>query len=299
MQSMRKDDNPLRGIALMLFAMMAFSGTDVISKWLAGQGYSPFEIAFARYAVLALALLPALIRSRGGVLRSARPRLQSLRGLFMAGTTSFFIFGLAGLPLADATAIGFASPLMATALSVPVLKERVGGRRWAGVAVGFLGIVIAMRPGAASFDSAAFMPLGSAVCWAAGLIVTRLMKASESPVTTLAYTALVASSALLLPVLYVWKTPTLPDLAMALVMGGITALAQWTLILALHNAPPSVVAPFAYSQIVWATLFGAIVFGVIPDLATWSGAGIVVACGLYLLHRERMELRTHAGRPMN
>jgi len=285
-KALKKGDNPLYGIALMLSAMLAFSAMDVISKRLAVE-YSPIEIAFARYAVLALAMVPYIVRSRGAVLRTARPGLQCLRGFFMAATTACFVFGLASLPLADTTAIGFASPLLATVLSALILKERIGFGQWAAVGLGFLGILVAVRPGAASFDPAALMPLAAALFWASGLVVSRVMKESEPPLTTLAYTALAGSAVLLLPVVLVWTTPVPVALGLALVTGLVTTFGHWALILSVQYAPPSVVAPFVYSQIIWATLFGAFFFGVLPDAATGIGAAIVVACGLYTIQRER------------
>jgi drug/metabolite transporter (DMT)-like permease len=283
-------ESPLRGILLMLGAMFTFSSTDVMSKLLTAD-LPPVEIGFLRYAVLAVAILPFLFRAGPRSLRTARPGLQMLRALFMVGTTVLFISSLVVLPVAEATAIGFASPFFATALAIPFLGESIGFRRWAAILWGFLGILVVVRPGSAAFEPAALLPLGSAACWASGLIATRLMKASEPALTMLAYTAGIGLLVLALPLPWFWIAPSPGALILALVMGGLTAVAQWLLILALLRAPASVVAPFVYSQILWASGFGALVFGALPDSRTGIGAAIVIASGLYIFHRESVMAR--------
>ncbi len=164
-------ERTLTGIAMVLAAMVLFSAMDGISKYLAVD-YHPIEIAALRQLFTVLALLPFIVRSPLA-LRTARPLLQIGRGLCMFCSSILFIVGLSHLPIADASAIGFVSPLLVTALSIPFLGEKVGIRRWTAVIVGFGGVMIVVRPGTGAFDPAALFPLGSAAAWALGLILTR------------------------------------------------------------------------------------------------------------------------------
>jgi drug/metabolite transporter (DMT)-like permease len=279
-------ERTLTGIAMTLVAMFVFSGMDGISKFLAID-YHPVEIAAMRQFFTTLALLPFVLRAPV-VLRTQRPLLQLGRGLCMFCSSILFIFGLAHLPIADASAIGFVSPLLVTALSIPFLGEKVGIRRWTAVIVGFTGVMIVVRPGTSTFDPAAFLPLASAAAWAMGLILTRIMRDSEAVLTTIFYSTIVGLLAAGSVLPFVWRTPDTPGLALMAAMGLLGALGQSLLIAAFTHAAASILAPFSYSQMLWATLIGYFVFSAIPDAATWTGAAIIIASGLYTLHRERI-----------
>jgi drug/metabolite transporter (DMT)-like permease len=259
---------------------------DGLSKYLAVD-YHPIEIATMRQFFTTLALLPFLARSPLA-LRPARPLLQIGRGLCMFCSSILFIFGLSHLPIADASAIGFVSPLLVTALSIPLLGEKVGIRRWTAVIVGFAGVMIVVRPGTGAFDPAALFPLASAVAWALGLILTRIMRNSDQVLTTIFYSTLVGLviGGLALP--FVWRTPDLAGLALMAAMGLLSAISQTLLIAAFARAAASILAPFSYSQMVWATLIGYFAFATLPDALTWLGAAVVITSGIYTLHRERV-----------
>ena len=184
-------DRPFTAIAFTLAAMLLFSVMDGIAKHMTAS-MPPLQVVWGRYFFNTLFLLPWLLLVwRDRPVATGQPKLQLLRGLFMLGSSTFFVTGLAHLPLAQATAIGFVAPLMVTALSIPLLGEKVGLRRWLAVLAGFVGMVIIIRPGTDQFDPAAFYPMLSATSWALGLIMTRRMRHAEKPVTTLFYTALV------------------------------------------------------------------------------------------------------------
>jgi len=279
-------ERTLTGIAMALAAMVLFSGMDGISKFLAVD-YHPLEIAAMRHVFTTLALLPFVIRSPLA-LRASRPLLQVGRGLCMYASSILFIVGLSHLPIADASAIGFVSPLLVTALSIPFLGEKVGIRRWTAVIVGFTGVMIVVRPGTGAFNPAALYPLISAVAWAMGLILTRIMRNSDQVLTTIFYSTLVGLVVGRATLPFVWRTPDAEGLALMAAMGLLSAISQTLLIAAFTRAAASILAPFSYSQMLWSTLIGYFVFSTIPDAVTWTGAVIVIASGIYTLHRERI-----------
>jgi drug/metabolite transporter (DMT)-like permease len=282
-------EQPFKGIALMLLSMAVFSVMDGVSKLLAAELH-PFEVAWGRFLFVTLILVPALAM-RPRALVSAHPRRQILRGFCMLGSALFFIAGLAQLPLAEASAIGFVSPFMITALSIPLLGEQVGIRRWSALAVGFIGVLVVMRPGSAAFDPAALFPIASAACWALGIIITRQMQGREGVLTTLAWSTAVGFAALSLVVWPFWQGPTALQWALLAAMGVLSTGGQVLLIASFRYAGASLLSPFSYSQMVWATMIGFFVFGHLPDAWTWAGAAIIIASGIYTLHRERVRAR--------
>jgi len=280
-----RNESVLPAIGLVLLSVALFSIMDAFSKVLAAE-LDPIEIVWGRYLVI-LALLIPLAARQPRTLRSARPTLQLVRALCVFGSAVFFIAGLARLPLADASAIAFAAPLLVTALSIPLLGEHVGVRRWSAVAVGFVGVLIVIRPGSGAFDSAALLPLLSAVCWALSIVVTRRMRHDDRPLTTLLHSTvigLVLSSAAL-P--FVWQRASLAQWLVMAAMAGMSAGGQYFLIAGLMRGAASLLAPFTYSQIVWSTLLGYFVFDALPTAWTWCGAALIVASGIYIGHRER------------
>jgi drug/metabolite transporter (DMT)-like permease len=279
-------ESMLPAIGLVLLSVALFSIMDALSKLLAAR-LDAVEIVWGRYLVI-LALLAPLVGRDPRSLIAARPTLQAVRGICLFASAVLFIAGLAFLPLADASAIAFASPLVVTALSIPILGEQVGIRRWSAVAAGFVGVLIVIRPGSGTFDAAALLPLLSAVCWAFSMVVTRRMGHHDKPLTTLFYSTvvgLVLSSAAL-P--FVWRPASAADWMLIVAMGGLHAGGQYFLIAGLMRGAASLLAPFTYSQIVWSTLLGYFIFGALPTAWTWSGAALIVASGVYIAHRERV-----------
>lgn len=273
-------------VIYVLSAMVVFSSQDTLSKILVVD-YSPFQIAWCRYAINLLILIPFLLRSRGKVLVSRLPWIQLARGFAVAGSAVVFMAGLGRMPIADATAIQFISPLLITAFSIPFLGERVGPSRWIAVIVGFIGIVIIVRPGSDAFQLGALLPLFSAVLWAIGMVLTRRIKNAESALTTLGISTLVAIAVLTAILPFVWSPLTVRAALLLLAMGLISILGQYLMILGYSRRPASVLAPLSYTQMVWSTISGLVIFGAIPGLSTWIGGAIVVASGLYVLRREQ------------
>ncbi len=281
---------PWRGIALMLMALAVFSGMDGITKHLT-SALPPLEVALIRYAFHLLFLVPLLAAAGPGVLRSRQPLRQGLRGLCMLGSGVFFIIGLTTLPIAQATAIGFASPLMVAALVGPLLGEAVGLRRWAVIALGFAGVLMVVRPGTDAFVPAAIWPILSAVSWAFGLIITRRMRDGDPPLTTAFYTGVVGVGVLAVLAPWQWRSfGLLEHLPLLAVAGAASALGQYLMVRSLIHAPASLLAPTIYSQLLWSSLIGWLAFETVPDDWTWIGATVIIASGFVLWRQERQAL---------
>ncbi len=282
-------ERPFRGIGLVLLAVGLFSVMDALSKLLAAR-LDPVEVVWGRYLAILLMLAPLVLR-RPLLLATARPGLQLQRGVAVLGAALLFIAGLQRLALADATAIGFASPLLVTALSIPLLREHVGIRRWTAVAVGFTGVLVVVRPGSGAIGAAALLPLASAACWAFGIVVTRRMGGADRPLTTLVWSTAIgfALSSAALP--FVWREASPADWAIMAAMGVLSAGGQYLFIAGLAHGAASLLAPFSYSQMIWSTLMGYLVFAAVPSAWTWGGAVLVVGSGVYIAHRERVRAR--------
>ena len=279
--------NHLRGILLLLAAGLAFSAMDATGKHLT-KSLPVVEITWGRYLFHLLAL-PLFLggRSLRSALRSTRPGLQVVRSALLMGSTFIFFLAVKYIPLGDATAIGFVGPLIVTALSVPLLGERVGLRRWSAVCVGFASVLIIIRPGIGMVHWAASLPLASAVCFALYQITTRILSRSDSATTTYFYSATVglAVTTLFLPL--EWQMPSLADWAALVFLGVMGGFSHYLLIRAFAAAPASLLAPFTYCQLIWSITVGFFWFGDFPDRWTFVGAGLVAASGLYVLYRER------------
>jgi len=280
-------DEPLKAIVLAVSATVLFASADTISKYLSG-GLPIVEFMWIRYVLF---LVMALILVGRGPRRSIRPhnpRLQVTRGLCVVASSILFVHGVRQMTMAQATTISFLSPLLITILSIPLLGEIVGTRRWAAVAAGMVGMLVVVRPGMGGFQPAALFGVASAFCWALALIITRKISNTDAPQTTVLWSAAIGTAilTLMLPFEAVWPTPK--QLGLSLVLGVLASGGQWMVILAHRIAPASLLAPFFYGQLLWVTVLGFLVFGSLPDQWTLTGAGIIIASGLYTAHRERV-----------
>lgn len=283
-----------RGTILMVVSTVFFACSDIVTKELAGR-LPAVEVAWLRYVTFGLLVIPFLLATGGGTaLRSHNPSLQVLRGLGMVGSALLFTAGLPYLPVAEATAIYFISPILIMALSIPFLGEVIGWRRWSAACVGLIGVLLVIRPGTSTFEVAAILPLLGATSWATAAVVTRKMSGRDQAVTTLAYSALVGVVLLSLFLPFVWVAPGLPEIGLGLAMGILSTLGHWLVILAYRHASASVIAPYSYVQLLWAGFLGYLVFGSVPDSLTITGAGIIALSGLYTAYRERV--RAHSAK---
>lgn len=274
------------GILFLLVTVFVITTMDVFVKTLSTTNAVPM-IVWARYTFHFVVLLPLIVRlGPRAIFATKRPVLQIVRSLILFVTTILFFAALSLLPLADATAIMFAGPLIATALSVPMLGEHVGPRRWASVVAGFIGVLIVIRPGMGAIGWTGLLPLAAATTYGLYQITTRIVSRTDGPLTTLAYTALTGTVAMNLAAPFFWQMPTTLDWGMLVIVGALGGLGQFLFIKAYSHATPSVLAPFIYTQLIWATLFGILVFGHFPDFWTIVGALVIAASGLYIWHRE-------------
>jgi drug/metabolite transporter (DMT)-like permease len=197
-------------------------------------------------------------------------------------------FALGKLPMANFTAIGFVGPLFVTILSIPFLGEHVRIRRWSAVIVGFIGVLIVVRPGTSGFEPAALVLIVGSLSWAFAFIITRKAGTTTPAIVALIWTALIGLPVSSAAVPFVWKDPTLVDLSVMVAMGASHLLGQYLLIRAIDHASASILAPITYSQMIWSAAIGMFVFNTFPDEWAVFGAVIIVGSGLYVWHRERV-----------
>ena len=274
------------GIACTVGAFSAFSCADALVKWLSAD-YTVIQLVFLEMAVAAPGLLAYAVGVSG--LRGLKPRypaLAFLRSALLTGCTLSVLWAISMIPLAEVYSILFAAPILVTVLAGPLLGESVGGRRWLAVGLGFVGILIILRPGFQQIDVPHLAALAAALLFALSVIVLRRVPAGESS------SALLASvvgchllvTAPLLP--GVWRNMDMLDLGLAAIAGLLVAIAHLLLVLGFRAAPAAVVAPFHYVQILWAVLFGITVFGDLPDVGMLVGAALVIAAGVLILRLE-------------
>ncbi|UEM02872.1 DMT family transporter [Skermanella rosea] len=276
----------LRGIGLLTLALVAFAVMDVLIKWLSAS-YGTFQIVFFR-SVFGLLPLCVLVATSGGIrlLRTSRPGGHVLRSLVGASALVCFFYAFKHMPLADVYAIHFAGPLFLTALSGPMLGEHVGWRRWSAVGVGFLGVVVMLQPGSGMFTPVALVPLLGAVFYAFAMIFVRKLSRTETNAAIVCYFTLTGVAVGAIGMAADWRTPDLPGFGLLAAVGILGGVAQIMMTQAFRSAPAAVLAPFEYTAMIWAVLFGYLVFADVPTSAVITGALIVSASGLYILHRE-------------
>jgi drug/metabolite transporter (DMT)-like permease len=299
-QAPARADRPFKGIALILLSTVFLGSSDVTSKYLSAT-LPAIEIAWIRFMVFALIMTPAMIPgSPLFALKTGRPVFQLARGAVLLGSSLLFISGLHYLPIAEASATAFVSPLFVTALSIVLLSEKVGVRRWLATAAGLIGVLIILRPGTGAFHVAACFPIVSAFCWALTLIMTRMMSGRESSLTIMTWSSIAGVMIMTALVPLVWIAPTWQAVMFGVLIGVASTVGQWIVVLAFRYADASVLAPFSYTQLVWVSILGFLAFGEVPSVWTISGAAIIVGSGLYTAHRERVrrsQLLQAAGEP--
>jgi drug/metabolite transporter (DMT)-like permease len=270
----------------MCAGILCLTVNDAFAKWLTDH-YDPLQVVFLRNLV-ALPMVTAGAVLIGGphVLRTSHLGLHAMRGLLLVSGSFCFFMGLKFLPLAEAVSLVFAAPIFITALSVPLLGEKVGWRRWSAVLVGFLGVLIIVRPGAAAFQYASLFVVATALFYALIMLSARRINRTEGIWTLMFYVVLFPLVFSTLAVPAVWQpvqTAHIPHLVALAVFGtlGLTLISQ-----AFRMAPAPVVAPFDYTALIWASLLGWMVWGELPDSWTYGGAAVIIASGIYIIFRE-------------
>lgn len=283
-----------QAISVICIGIFCLVINDAMAKWLTAY-YSPLQIIFMRN-LLAMPMILVMVLCIGGrsLLRTHHLRTHALRGLLLVGGAYTFFLGLKFLPLAEATSLVFAAPIFITALSVPLLGEQVGWRRWAAVIVGFVGVLIIVRPGAAAFQPASLVVVVTAVLYALIMISARRIDQRESVWTLMLYVVLfpLLFSGLAVPL--VWQAPQLSHLPQIFGMAVFGTLGMTLISQAFRLAPAAIVAPFDYTALIWASLLGWLVWGEIPGVWTYAGAAVIIASGIYIVIRETRQARPAA-----
>ncbi len=283
----RPSDAPFRGVLMMCIAVLCFATMNGFVKELRIQELPLVEIIWGRYFFHTLLVLAIFPRKIPTLLSGSDKKLQVIRSILVLLATACMFTAVGLMPLADAVAITFIAPLLITALSVPFLKEKVGLRRWIAVFVGFVGMIVIVRPGGGLFQLAALLPVGVTILYAVYQIITRVISHRTDPINSLFYTAIVGGVVMSLIVPFFWQTPTLEQWGLLILAGFLGGLGHWAIIIAYQRAEAPLVAPFAYTELIWATLLGLSLFGDFPDIWTLVGAGIIAMSGIYILQRER------------
>ena len=279
----------LTGIALMCGAVACFACLDAIAKYLNGY-MDTMQVVWARYTgafLLTLVIFNPV--SRPGMMRTTRPVLQLVRSGLLLGSTLTNFIAFRYLQLDQALSILFSAPFLVAILAGPMLGEWIGWRRWLAILVGFAGVLLVTRPGTGGIHWAALYSVASAVFYAFYIVTTRILSRSDRTDTTLFYSNMVGTVAMLPVLPFVWSMPDDNFVIMLMVVfGAFGSFGHYLLIAAHRLAPASTLAPFMYTQLVWAICLGYMIFADVPNSWTLAGAGVVVASGLYLLHRERV-----------
>jgi len=305
----------LIGAAYALAAVTCFSVNDVGIKFLSG-GYALHQVVFIR-AMVALVVFTCLVMPFAGglaVLRTRRPVIHLVRGLCVVAANMCLFLGLAALPIADATAIFFVSPLVITVFSVIFLHETVGPRRWAAIAVGFVGVLVIVKPGTAAFQAASLLPIAAAFLYATLHMLTRRIGGTESAATMAAYiqiTFLAASALIGLAIgdgrfagsghpsleflLRGWTWPARDDYPILATLGVAGLFGGLFISQAYRLSEAAFAAPFEYVAMPMAIVWGVAVFGTWPDATAWIGIALIIGSGLYLLWRETVRDATVTG----
>jgi drug/metabolite transporter (DMT)-like permease len=283
-------DNLQRAVVYMILTALLIPLLNASAKYLAAS-YPILEITWARYAGHFVYMVVFFAPRLGtGLLVSSRPGLQLMRSTLLCVSTLIFITALAYVPLTTATAISFTGPFIVTALAPLLLGERVTAARWLAVAVGFLGALVILRPGAGDVNPAAFLVLASAACSALYQIMSRKLAAHDRAETSITYIALAGFVLTSIPLPFIWKPPaSFVDLLLFIGLGVFGGVGHYFLVRAFELAPAPFVSPFNYLGLIGAALLSVVVFGQFPDLWVWIGAAIIAGSGIFiLLHEHRL-----------
>jgi drug/metabolite transporter (DMT)-like permease len=285
--AVRDIDNPVLGFSAMLLSILLFSFMDASVKWL-GATYPTAQIMFFRCSV---AFVPVLVivalRGGFGILRTAQKKLHLLRSIMGVGAMGLAFYAFSLMPLAEAVSILHTAPLFMTALSVLLLRETVGIRRWSAIVVGFSGMLLVVRPGSGMLDNGSLYMLAAAFLIGCTSIIIRHLGKLDDPVCITFYFTV---TGLLVSVLGIfiqgWQQPPLMDLALLVMVGLLGGMAQYLMTVSYQHIALGTLAPLKYLSIVFGGGIGFLVWGEVPDLQSVFGIGIIVMSGLYTLHRE-------------
>jgi drug/metabolite transporter (DMT)-like permease len=283
-----------RGAIWVLLSAFSFILLQAITKQLGGK-FDSIQIAFFRAVIGGVAVLP-FIYSRGlSAFQTKNLPYHVGRAVFGAMAIFLMVFAVIHMPLADATVLGFTRALFLIVLAVMLLGERIRWRRWTATLVGFGGVVLMLRPGDETFQLAALAAVGASVCFAsAHVCIKKCTTQKDHPLTVQSYYWVLATSLTLLPALWFWTMPNWNELALLVLMGVVSGIAQVFTAYSLSAGEATFVAPFDFTRLIWAAFFGVVFFG--EDLAPFTilGAVVIIGSNVYIAHRQRMESRAKA-----
>ena len=270
------------GVVWMLITAFFFVCVHATGKYLLVR-YPVVQVVWGRYIFHLLLAILVLAPHLKRLLRTTNLKLQLLRSSFMLGSTTFYFAGVQFLPLTEANAINFLTPILVVILAQPILGEKVGLRRWLGVGLGFIGAMIVIRPGSGLMDFAAGILIMSALCNACYQLSTRKLGGIDDPLTTLIFTAIVGSIGASIAVPFYWEPIDLNGWLLMIAIGAFALVGHFALINAFRLAPASTIAPFSYSMLIWSALFGFLIFDQLPDYWVVIGAAVIVIGGVTIL----------------
>lgn len=271
----------LRGILWILIGSVFFSLNDMTVKLL-GETIHPVEISFFRYVIGMVLLAPVFIRMGREGLRTQRLGMHFFRAVIAGTGQAMVYYAVIHLLLADATAFSFSRPIFMTVLAVIILGEVVGWRRWTATAVGFIGVLIMLRPGQAGIDPAALIAIAAAVLFAGGLVIIRYLSSTESPNQILFYYQMFGALIFLGPTVWLWVTPSVQEWAFLILIGTLTCAAMICFVRGFSAGEASILGPIEYMRLIYAALIGFFVFHESPDIWTWAGAAVIIGSAMYI-----------------
>lgn len=292
--AMSRQTNSTMGILLMIGGMFCFAAADTLAKLL-NESFHPMQIVWVRQLGLFVGVMFLLSIKGLSLLKSKNLKIQIARGVAAATSATLFVIGIGYVNIADAVAVSFVAPFLVTILAAFILKEKVGPRRWLAIFIGFLGMLIILRPGMGVMDPALLIIVAAALVFALRQIISRTLAGGDSVLTTIAYTGIVSLAVLTIPMLFFWQWPT--NSGQIMMFSGLAILGacgEVFVIKALEAAEAVVVAPMQYTILIWGTLYGYLIFGHLPDGWTWVGAAVIMVSGLYTLHREHLNSKAKA-----
>jgi len=276
----------MRGILLMCLSTVAFSIMHGLVRFVS-EVLPPFQIAFFRNFFGLAFLLPLLMRSRFAVLRTKQIGLHALRGIINMAAMLMFFTALSISPIAKVTALGFTAPIFMAILAVIVLGERFRIYRWSAIFLGFVGMLIILRPGLVVIDTGALLVIGSAVLWAVAMLIIKIQSRTESSLTIVAYMGIFLGIFSIVPALWVWQPFGLRTLGLMVLIGLFGSIAQMAISESLKKTDPTALMPFDFLKLIWTAMIGAWFFAEIPDVYTWVGATVIFSSSLFIAFRER------------
>ena len=281
---------PMQGALYMVAASLGFSIMNVAIRF-ASEELDPLQITFFRNFFALMVMLPWLARAGVSTLKTDNFRLHLWRAFIALGAMSCWFYSIALLPLAEAVALNFTVPMFATAGAAIFLGEVVRARRWSATIVGFLGVMIILRPGFAELTPTMALPVVAAALMAASILIVKTLSARESPSAVVFYMNLLLTPLSLIPALFVWRWPTWPTLGLLFIVGLFAALSHVALTRAYAKADASAVLPLDYARLPFVAVLAFFFFGQVPDFWTWVGAGVIAASAIYIARREAQVAR--------